>query len=404
MSQLEYNSMPLVARQSAETPTRHQTHRLLIAVVVALLLIGVVTWGLLSRGAAEAVLKERVRAAAITTVTVTHPKAGPPLEEVVLPGQVRGDFETSVYARTNGYLRSWKTDIGAHVKAGELLATIDSPEVDQQLSQVEADLKTAQANAVVAKSTAERVAGLVATESVSRQEGEDRAATAAATAAQVAAAQANVARLRQLQGFERVVAPFDGVITARSTDVGALINAGGARGAELFRIAASGKLRTYVDVPQTYAGEIHEGSTQAELQFPDRPGKSYPATVTRTAQAIDPQARTLTVELDIDNASGELFPGAFTEVHFKLSTASRGLQVPGNTLLFRADGVHVAAVDPQDRVVLKTVTVGRDFGENLEILGGVGPSDQIILNPPAAVSNGDQVRIAAAPSQAKTKS
>jgi RND family efflux transporter MFP subunit len=404
MSQLEHNSVPPLAQQFAEPAARHRTHRVLMAVVVTLLLIGVVTWGLVSRGVAKAALENQARAAAITTVTVTHPKAGPPLEEVVLPGQVKGDFETPVYARTNGYLRSWKTDIGAHVKAGELLAVIDSPEVDQQLSQVEADLKTAQANAVVAKSTAERVAGLVATQSVSRQEGEDRAAAAAATAAQVTSAQATVARLRQLQGFERVVAPFDGVITARSTDVGALINAGGARGAELFRMAASGKLRTYVEVPQSYAGEIHEGSTEAEMQFPDRPGKSYPATVTRTAQAIDPQARTLTVELDIDNASGELFPGAFTEVHFKLSTASHGVQVPGNTLLFRADGVHVAAVDPHDRVVLKAVTLGRDFGDSLEILGGVGPSDQIILNPPAAVSNGDQVRIAAAPSQAKAGS
>ena len=277
-----------------------------------------------------------------------------------------------------------------------------SPEVDQQLLQAEADLRTAQANAAVARSTANRVAGLVATESVSRQEGDDRTGAALAADAQVAAQEANVARLRQLQGFERVVAPFNGVITARLTDVGALINAGDTKGAELFRIADTSKLRTYVDVPQNYASDIVIG-TKAELQFPDRPSKPYPATVARTALAIDPNARTLSVELDIDNAAGELFPGSFTEVHFKLAPTGHALRVPGNALLFRADGTHAAVVDADGHVNLKSVTLGRDFGSSLEVLTGLTQADQVIINPPAATENGDQVRLATASAPAERK-
>ncbi|HZC16692.1 MAG TPA: efflux RND transporter periplasmic adaptor subunit [Caulobacteraceae bacterium] len=371
---------------------------LIIALVAGTGIAVILGWGLASRGAAEAALKRQAAQAGITTVVAAHPTPEMTPDEVVLPGQVKGEFETTLYARTNGYLRSWTADIGTHVKAGQLLAVIDSPEVDQQLLQAEADLKTAQANAADARTTADRVAGLVDTHSVSRQEGDDRAAAASATAAQVAAQQANVGRLRQLKGFERVVAPFDGVITSRTTDVGALIHAGGAQGAELFRIAAMNKLRTYVEVPQSYAAQIHVGTT-GELQFPDRPGKLYPATVTRTASAIDPQARTLQVELDIDNSSGELLPGSFTEVHFKLPPSGVGLRLPGSALLFRADGVQVAKVGPNGRVVLTPITLGRDFGDTIEVLTGVTPADQVILNPPAAVANGDPVRVAAAKPQ-----
>ena len=385
-------------RASASPPPAGRSRGLLIGLLATASATALVAWGLISRSAAHATLETEAQSAAVATVIAIHPQPEPAEEEVVLPGEVKGLMETPIYARTNGYIKTWTADIGARVKAGQLLAVIDSPEVDQQLRQAEADLKTAEANAAVARSTADRVASLVATESVSRQEDDDRRAAALATAAQVASRQANVARLRQLQGFERIVAPFSGVITARATDVGALINAGGAQGAELFRIADEQKLRTYVDVPQSYASEIH-GGTQAELQFPDRPGKAYPATVTRTASAIDPQARTLHVELDIDNASGELFPGSFTEVHFKLPPAGHGVQLPGASLLFRAEGARVAVVGPNGRVVLKPVTVGRDFGATLEILTGVGPSDRVVLNPPATLADGDQVRVAAAKAQ-----
>lgn len=351
--------------------------------------------GLEARRASEVAMERQSAASAITTVIATHPKSGPALEEVVLPGQVKGEIETSVYARTSGYIRLWKTDIGAHVKAGELLAVIDSPELDQQLLQAEADLKTAQANADIARRTSDRYAQLVGTLAVSRQAGDDREATALASAAQVTANEANVNRLRQLQSFEQVVAPFAGVITARNTDVGALINAGGNQGAALFHIAAIDRLRAYVDVPQSYASNIRTG-TSANLQFPDRPGKAYPATVTRTSSAIDLQARTLQVELDIDNSSGELFPGSFVQVHFQLPPVGQGLRLPVNALLFRAEGVQVAEVSRSGRVVLKPITLGRDFGDTIEVLTGVEPSDLVILNPSFAIASGDQVRVAAA--------
>ena len=376
--------------------------RTIAALVAAATLIALVGQGLVSRAHAYAALKTQTQSDATTTVSVIRPTPGPALEEVVLPGQVKGVYETPVYARTSGYIKEWKTDIGTHVTAGQLLAVIDSPEVDQQLRQAEADLRTAQANAAVARSTANRVAGLVATESVSRQEGEDKTAAALAADAQVAAQEANVARLQQLQGFERVVAPFSGVITARSTDVGALINAGDTKGAELFRIADTSKLRTYVDVPQSYAGAMAIG-TKADLQFPDRPGKTYAAVVARTAQAIDPTARTLSVELDIDNAAGELFPGSFTEVHFELAPAGHALRVPGNVLLFRADGTHAAVVDTDGHVNLKSVTLGRDFGSSVEVLTGLTPVDRVIINPPAATENGDQVRVAVASAKTERK-
>jgi RND family efflux transporter MFP subunit len=342
-------------------------------------------------------MKSAAQDSAIPTVIVSRLDPGAPVEEVVLPGQVKGLNETPIYARASGYVRAWKADIGARVKSGQLLAEIDAPEVDQQLRQAEADLQTAQANAAVARSTADRVQGLVATQSVSRQEGEDRAAAAAATASLVASNQANVERLRRLAGFERVTAPYAGVITARETDVGALINAGSGLGPELFRIADISRLRVYVQVPQAYAGLIATGST-AGLQFPEHPGKTYPAAVVRTAHALDPQSRTLLVELDVDNAAEELFPGSFTEVHFKLpAAAGRAGRLSGNTLLFRAEGLRVAVVGPDNRVTLKPITLGRDFGGSVEVATGLSPNDRVIINPPAAVQTGDVVRIAQAP-------
>jgi RND family efflux transporter MFP subunit len=359
---------------------------------IALILAG---WGVASRVGAQAAMKSEAQDSAIPTVIVARPEPGPPVEEVTLPGQVKGLNETPIYARASGYVKAWKADIGARVKPGDLLAEIDAPEVDQQLRQAEAELKTAQANAAVARSTADRVQGLVATQSVSRQEGEDRAAAAAATASLVASNQANVERLRRVAGFERVTAPYAGVITARDTDTGNLINAGSGAGAELFRIADISRLRVYVQAPQAYAARIATGS-QAELHFPEHPGKAYPAAVVRTARALDPQSRTLLVELEVDNAAEELFPGSFTEVHFKLPAAGRGGRLSGNTLLFRAEGLRVAVVGADNKVTLKPITLGRDFGTSVEVATGLGPADRVIVNPPAAIQTGDMVRIAEA--------
>jgi RND family efflux transporter MFP subunit len=381
------------------TPTRRSWVIGVGALALALVLAG---WGVFSRVTAEAALRDSTEKAAIPTVIVAKAVAGPPIDEIVLPGSVKAILETPIYARTSGYVKTWKTDIGASVKAGQLLAQIESPEVDQQLRQAQADLKTAQANAAVAQSTAKRVADLVATQSVSRQEGEDRAATAAATAALVASNQANVERLRQLIGFERVTAPYAGVITARDTDVGNLINAGSGVGPELFRIADIGKLRIYVQAPQAYAAEIKIGAP-AELHFSDHPGQVFKAAVTRTARALDPQSRTLLVELDIDNKNGLLFPGAFAEVHFKLPAANRGVRLSANTLLFRAEGLRVATVDAGGRVRMKAITVGRDFGTTVEVVDGVSPSDAVILNPPASLDDGDMVHAVAAKPPAGTK-
>jgi RND family efflux transporter MFP subunit len=359
-------------------------------------------WGILSRMQAEAALRTSTEKEAIPTVIVARPQAGPPINEIVLPGSVKAILETPIYARTSGYVKAWKTDIGTPVKAGQLLAEIDSPEVDQQLRQAQADLKTAQANAAVAQSTAKRVADLVATQSVSRQEGEDRAAAASATASLVTSNQANVERLRQLIGFEKVVAPYAGVITARETDVGNLINAGSGVGAELFRIADLSRLRVYVQVPESYAADVKTGAV-AELHFSEHPGQAFPAAVTRTAHALDPQSRTLLVELDVDNKTGALFPGSFAEVHFKLPAGNRGVRLSGNTLLFRAEGLRVATVDAAGKVQLKAIILGRDFGATVEVVQGVSPADQVILNPPASLDTGDQVHAVAAKPPAGAK-
>jgi RND family efflux transporter MFP subunit len=329
---------------------------------------------------------------ALPTVSVITAAAGPADEALVLPGTVQAEYETPIYARTNGYVKHWYTDIGTRVKAGTLLAEIDSPEVDQQLRQARADLATANANNLIAQQTAKRVHALLPTQSVSAEQDDQATSDAAAKAALVAAAEANVERLTQLVGFERVVAPYDGVVTARETDVGNLINAGSGSGPELFRVADTSKLRIYVQVPQSYAALVKPGVT-AVLQFPEYPGRTFPANFTRSADAINPSARTLLVELEADNASGELFPGGYTDVHFTVPVAQRGVNIPANTLLFRAEGVRVASLASNGLVTLHTVTLGRDFGPTVEVTTGLAPGEKIILNPPASLADGERVRV-----------
>jgi RND family efflux transporter MFP subunit len=274
-----------------------------------------------------------------------------------------------------------------------VLAEIDTPEVDQQLRQAQADLATAQANYELARTTHERWQGLLATESVSQQDADQRAGDAAAKAAARQSAAANVARLGELESFKRVVAPFNGVVTQRNTDVGALINAGQNPGSALFRVADTHRLRIYVSVPQAYAAAIQPGLAAA-LVFADRPAQRYSATVASTARALDAASRTLQVELQIDNATGELLPGSYAQVHFTLSAGANTLRVPVNTVLFRAHGLEVATLDNEHRVHLKSITQGRDFGTEIEVLTGVEAADTLVVNPPDSISEGAAVRIA----------
>ena len=364
---------------------------LLIAAGVAVVLAA---WGILSRLYARVLLERAAADAAIVTVATAHPSRGPGTDILVLPGTVQAFYEAPIYARTNGYLHAWYTDIGTSVKKGQLLAEIDTPEVDQQLRQAEADLATAKANYQLARSTNERWQGLLATESVSRQDADERAGDAAAKEAAEQSAAANVARLRELESFRRVVAPFDGVVTQRNTDVGALINAGETPGSALFRVADTHRLRIYVSVPQSYAGQVKQGAS-AGLVFADRPGKRYEASVSSTARALDASSRTLQVELQIDNAKGELFPGSYAEVHFDLrGTGATLLRIPVNSVLFRAQGLLVATVDSSGHARLHRITQGRDFGKEIEVLSGVEESDTLIVNPPDSISDGMQVRVA----------
>ena len=360
--------------------------------VAGVVAIGVVVWGILASQRAEAELKTSTEDNALITVATTKPVSQGSEAEISLPGNVQANTDAPIYARTNGYLKRWLVDIGTPVKTGQLLAEIDAPEVDQQLRQAEADLADAQASQEIAKVTADRWRGLQQTDSVSKQEADEKISVEATAVAKVQAAQANLQRLRELSGFKKIVAPFDGVVTARNTDVGQLINAGGGSGPELFRIADMRQLRLYVHVPQSYAAAM-QPNLVAEVQFPDRPGFVYKAKLERTSNALD-TSRTLLAQLIVDNAKNELLPGAYAEVNFKLPAgANAAFKLPANTLLFRGDGLQVATVDASSHVVLKPVTIGRDYGSDIEIVHGLSPEDNVILSPPDSLTDKAEVRV-----------
>jgi RND family efflux transporter MFP subunit len=365
----------------------------LILLIVALILA---VWGIASRVYSRNELGQETAREAIPVVIVEKPSLSPPSEDLVLPGSVQAFFEAPIFARTSGYLRTWYTDIGDPVKKGQLMGEIETPEVDQQLRQSVADLATAQANADLAKTTDVRWKGLLANEAVSQQDADTRAGQAAASKAQAASAQANVGRLRELESFKRIVAPFDGVVTARNTDIGALISAGQTSGSALFRVADTQKLRIYVDVPEPYAPKTKPG-IGVELRFTGHPGKHYPATLVRTARALDPTLRTLRVELQVDNSQGELFPGAYAEVHFKLPGSNSTYRVPATALIFRSQGLQIATVGSDSKARLHSIVEGRDFGTAVEVLSGVSANDQVVINPPDSLSDGGTVRIAPPP-------
>ncbi len=380
------------ARLGPDQHRRSQWWIFLLALVIAVLLV---VFGILPRIQARTALRQETMRMAVPTVAVVQAKRSAPAQEIVLPANVQAFSDAPIYARTNGYLRRWYVDIGSHVQAGQLLAEIDTPEVNQQLRQARADLATAQANLNLSKITADRYAGLLMTESVSKQESDNAAGDYEAKGAALQSAQANVKRLEELQSFQRIYAPFSGVITARNTDVGALINSGssGGTGNELFHIAQPDKLRVYVSVPQIYSQAAKPGIT-ANLTLAEFPGRRFQGKLVRTANAIDPTSRTLLVEIAVDNPTGQLFTGSYAEVHFKLPTPTSSLILPVNTLLFRSEGLRIATVGPDQRVQLKQITLGHDFGSEVEVVAGLNGDESVIINPPDSVTEGETVRIA----------
>jgi len=375
-------------------PRISRSFRVAIAVVICAVAAAIaydIFNGIESRVDAATALKQQAQKMAIPTVSVIHSKSGGNVEEVVLPGNATAYVATPIYARTNGYLKSWNFDIGAHVKAGQLLAVIETPEVDSQLDQARADLATAQANYDLARTTAARYETLFKTDSVAKQDVDNAVGDLQAKKAMLDSAASNVRRLQETQRFQNVNAPFDGVITARNIDIGALIDAGAnAPGKELFDIAATNRLRVYINVPQQYSRDVKPGGaayvTQAEF-----PGRRFSGKIARTSNAIDPVSRTLLTEVDVDNPTGELLPGAFLSVHLRLKSEIAAVMIPVNTLIFRSSGMQVAVVR-NNKAELVPVTIGRDYGTEVEVLSGLTPQDAIIENPSDSLTSGTEVR------------
>jgi len=368
---------------------------LLLAVVTAAV---IVVAGLLPRIQARTALRRETAEMAVPAVVVVQPKRSAPAQEIVLPANVQAFADAPIYARTNGYLKRWYVDIGTRVKEGQLLAEIDTPEVNQQLRQSRADLATAQANLNLSKITSERYAGLLMSDSVSKQEADNAAGDYEAKQANLQSAQANVKRLEELKSFQKIYAPFSGVITARNTDIGALIDSGSSGGVrtELFHIVQPDKLRVYVSVPQIYSQAAKPGLT-AELTLSEFPGRPFVGKLVRTANAIDPTSRTLLVEIAVNNPIGQLFTGSYAEVHLKLPTAASAFILPVNTLLFRSEGLRIAAVGDGQHVELRPITLGHDFGSEVEVIAGLNGGENVIVNPPDSLVTGETVRIAQTP-------
>jgi RND family efflux transporter MFP subunit len=352
--------------------------------------------GIHSRAAAESRLTKRTEEAAIPTVAVVFPQEGAPTQEIVLPGNAQAFSDAPIYARTSGYLKRWYFDIGAHVQKGQLLAEIETPEVDRQLEQARADLDTAQANLNIAKITATRWQGLVSDGSVSQQETDQAVSNLSAVKAAAESSGANERRLEQLQSFEKIYAPFDGIVTARSTDIGALIDAGAAtQPRELFHMAAIRKLRLYVSVPEVYSRAARSGAP-ATLTLDEFPGQTFHGTLVRNANSIDIASRTLLVEVDVDNPTGQLLPGAYVFVHLKLPEETRSVTIPSNTLIFRKEGLQVGLVRNGEAELVR-VKISRDYGNTVEIVSGLRPTDAVIVDPSDSLVAGLPVRLSSKP-------
>lgn len=374
---------------------RPSRFRLFATVILVLVLAGmVVVLGIVPRVRARQALRNENNRLAAPVVTVAHPRRENPSEEVVLPGNIQAFIDAPIYARTSGYLRKWYADIGTHVKKGELLADIEAPEVDRQLQQARADLATGEANLKLSQITAARYVNLFKTDSVAKQDVDNAVQDAAAKNATVKSEQANVQRLQELVSFEKIYAPFDGVITARNTDIGQLIDSGssGGPGRELFHIAAVNKLRVFVNVPQIYSHDAIPG-IKADLTLPELPGRRFQGTLVRTARAMDPATRTLLVEVDVVNSTGLLLPGAYTEVHLRIKNDVSTLLIPSTALIFRSQGLRVAQIVNGNRAALVPVTLGRDFGNEVEVVSGLSGEGLVVLTPPDSLVDGQVVRV-----------
>ena len=363
------------------------------AILALLIVAAIVVAGIVPRWRAKAALRTETNDLAVPSVSVVHPKLGGSVSEITLPGNIQAYTDSPIYARTNGYLKKWYVDIGARVTAGQLLADIETPEVDQQLDQARADLNTAQANYNLSEITSNRYQDLLKTDSVSKQDVDNANGDFAAKKAMVSSAQYNVKRLEELQSFEKIYAPFAGVITARNTDIGHLINSGnGGPATELFHIAAIRTMRVYINLPQQYSQAAKPGIA-SDLTFQEFPGRRFQGKLVRTSDAIDIASRTLLVEVDVDNPHGEILPGAYTEVHLKIPSGAPALILPVSSLIFRSDGLQVGTVQTGNRAALTRITLGRDMGSEIEVVSGLTADDLVIANPPDSLISGETVRI-----------
>jgi RND family efflux transporter MFP subunit len=366
---------------------------LVVLAIVAVALAVTIYAGLNSRARASTALQRSTAASSVPIVTVIHPKLAAGVQEIQMPGNMQAFIDTPIWARASGYLKIWYSDIGARVKSGQLLAEIESPETEQQLQQAREELSTAEANLKLAQITAARYDNLFKTDSVAKQDVDNAVQDEAAKSATVKSAEANVRRLEQLVGYEKIYAPFDGVITARNVDTGALVDAGAnAPGKELFHLASTSTLRVYVNVPEIYARVARPG-VAAYLTLAEFPGRWFPGTVVRNADAIDLASRTLLVEVDVKNPKGELLPGSYVSAHLRLPAKVQSITVPANALLFRAEGLRVAVVR-NGRVSLVAVTIGHDYGQEVELVSGIQSTDAIVVDPSDSIADGQPVRIA----------
>jgi RND family efflux transporter MFP subunit len=374
------------------------SRRGLTVALLSLLGIGavIVVMGITTRKMADAKLREWTESQAVPVVAVGQPDTRTKRTTLDLPGRLEAYTQAQIFARVSGYVKEWKADIGTPVKAGDLLAEIDAPDLDQQIMQAEADLASAKANSALSDMTLQRGQSLIASRTISQQDLDQRAADSSNKQGLVRAAQANLDRLRVLERYKRLVAPFDGLVTARTTDVGALINAGSGSGPPMFVVSQINKLRAYVNVPQNYVPSIHLG-TKGQIAVPEYPGRKFPGTVEASAQAVDVASGTTRMQLVVDNASSELMTGAFATVTFELPNPENAINVPASALIFDRTGLKIAIVDRDNRIILKPVTISRDLGSEVEIGSGIGAEDRVVINPPDGLVTGDQVRVAGSP-------
>jgi multidrug efflux pump subunit AcrA (membrane-fusion protein) len=401
----------VVTETSAPPPPAVSKSRVVMVLLCALLLAVILAvTGILPRIHAEKKLAQDTNAMAIPQVVSIQLKEGAPTQEIVLPGNIQAYEDAPIYSRTEGYLKKWYVDIGGRVKKGQLLAEIESPEVDQQLMQARADLSTAQANLQLSQTTSARYTDLLKSDAVSQQDTDNAVSDTKAKQTMVKSAQANVSRLEQLQGFEKITAPFDGILTARNTDNGQLINSGNAstgsntgvgnsaagtasgNSRELFHIASINTLRVFINVPQIYSNDV-KPSTVADLTLDQFPGRKFSGKLIRNANAIDLATRTLLVEVDVKNTTGELLPGSYAEVHLKLNSSKPTLILPVSALIFRSQGLQVATLGSDNRAHLQTIVMGRDFGTEVEVASGLTPDQKVIDSPPDSLVEGEQVNV-----------